>query len=118
MQLLYGGKISRLVNSRSGIGSQTGSYVVRPTIYPMDVSPIDDNTVMQQTGQQDMLTHIIHFQAGTDVKDRDEVTIVYAPQPGNFGNVGDVYFIAQVLQPSTDLNYIRCRAFKKLVVTG
>ena len=118
MQLRYGAQIQRLSATYTPLGSMAEDYVTRPTVYPCDVSPMSDATTMQQFGQQEMLTHVLHFQAGTDIRVRDQVVITYAPQPGNFGNVGDVYFVAAVLEPSTDLNYVRCRAYKAQTVTG
>jgi hypothetical protein len=118
MNLRYGAQIQRLTATYTPIGSMNSNYTTLPTVLPCDVSPMSDDTVMQQFGQQDRLTHVLHFQAGTDIRTKDQVLIRYAPQPGNFGNVGDVYFISEVLQPSTDLNYVRCRARKAQVVTG
>ncbi len=118
MQLEYGVQLKRLAPTFSAIGSITSNFVVIPTVYPADVAPMSDELVMGQLGQTDMLTHVIHFQAGTDVRNRDEATIIYAPRPGSFGNVGDVYTIVAVLEPSEDMAYIRCRAYKGKAVTG
>jgi hypothetical protein len=118
MQLTYGAQFRRLAATYTPIGSMASDFTIIPTVYPCDVAPMSDDIVMQQYGQQEYLTHVLHFQAGTDVRVRDEVLIVYAPQPGGFGNVGDVYLIAAVLTPSEDLNYVRCRALKQKAVPG
>jgi len=113
MNLRYGGTIRRMFGTYDAMGG-AGKYNFQnlPGVYPMDVAPMSDNIVTQQSGQQSTLTHVLHFEAGTDVRDRDEIKIEYAPQPGNFGNVGDTYLIMEVLEPSSDLNYMRCRAMR------
>jgi len=118
MPLAYGCTIRRLSIGYSAVGSATGTYADLPGVTPCDVSPMSDDLKMFQTGQQEMLTHIIHFQAGTNVKIRDEIRIVYAPQPDSYGNVGDTYILEDVLTPSEDLAYIRCRAYKGTVPTA
>ncbi len=118
MALNYGVQFRRLVATYSPIGSMASDFVVISTVYPCDVAPMSDDIVMQQMGQQDYLTHVLHFQAGTDVRPRDEAQIVYSPQPGSFGTIGDIYLIVAVLQPSEDLNYVRCRALKQKAVGG
>jgi hypothetical protein len=118
MELRFGAQIKRLSATFTAMGSMSSDYALLPTVLPCDVAPISDSIAMLQSGQQDKLTHILHFQAGVDIRVRDEVVIAYAPQPGNFGNVGDTYFIDAVLEPSEDIAYIRCRAYKQKVVTG
>jgi hypothetical protein len=118
MRLEYGCVIRRMGKTYSPIGSPTSIYNDLPGVKPCDISPLSDELAMAQVGQTDTLTHIIHFQAGTDVLIRDEIRIVYAPQPGNWGNVGDTYILMEVLEPSTNLQYIRCRAMRGKVPTA
>jgi hypothetical protein len=115
MRLEYGASLRRPVATYSGIGSLSSQFTDLPGVLPCDLAPMTDSLVFAQAGQQSTLTHIIHFQPGTDVRDRDECVIVYAPQPGNYGNVGDTYIILSVIQPSETIAYIRCRAFKAKV---
>lgn len=118
MALEYGVQLQRMAGAFTALGSEASNYATLLTVYPCDIAPIKDDVVMLQSGQQDMRTHIIHFQPGTDVRVRDQAIIVYAPRPGNFGNIGETYLILDVLEPSEDLAYIRCRALKGKVVVG
>lgn len=108
MDLQWGCNIRRFTHSRSAIGSELGTYVTYPAIIPCDVAPMTDDIVMQQVGQTELLTHVIHFQGNTDIRVRDEVVVVYAPN--NIGRLGDVFIVTDVLNPSEGLSYIRCRA--------
>ncbi len=118
MQLEYGCRIKVPITTYTGVGSRTPGFTLLDGVFPCDVSPMSDQLVFAQLGQQSTLTHIIHFQPGTPIADRSEIVIVYAPQPGNYGNVGDTYLITEVLEPSQDLSYIRCRALKGKVPNG
>jgi hypothetical protein len=117
MVLQYGGQIQRLSATYTQLGSMSSEYTTISTVYPCDVAPMADNVVMSQNGQQSYLTHILHFEPGTDIRDRDQVKIIYSPQPGSYGDIGDVFFISEVVQPSESLAYIRCRAKKAQAVT-
>lgn len=110
MDLVYGARIQRMQGTRTGLGSAGQVMITLPGVYPCDVAPMRDELVMSQAGQQDILTHIVHFQSGTDIRDRD--TIIIVSSLTNFSQLGDTYLIVEVLKPSETLSYIRCRAIK------
>lgn len=110
MTLVWLAQLRRLSHTRTPLGSEGGVYVLLAPVLSCDVAPLTDAVALGQFGSQELLTHLIHFQPGTDVRVRDEAVIVAAPN--NVGRVGDTYLITEVLNPSEELAFVKCRAIK------
>lgn len=110
MQLAFECFIKRAQTVVTALGSSDTIYAAlnNSAPVPCDISPMSDLLIVSQPGQQETLTHVIHFEAGTDVQLRDVVTISNGPQ--SLAYLGQSFYVAEVLQPSESIAYIRCHA--------
>ena len=110
MQLAFDCYIMRAYASVTAIGSNKTTFVALDNAAPIpcDVTPVSDMLLVSQVGQTEQMTHIIHFEAGTNVQARDEIVITKAPRDLQF--VNRKFYIFDVLEPSETIAYIRCHA--------
>lgn len=107
MTLVFECQVWRSANTYTGVGSLNVAYAVLPGIIPCDISPLTDELYLQEVGQSDIITHILHVPAGTNIRVRDAVKIIRS-QTG-FGPIGLSFYVKDVLLPSELISYVRCR---------
>jgi hypothetical protein len=108
MDLVYECSVFRSSHSYTGAGSLRVSYALLPGVTPCDVAPLTDMLVLPEAGQTEIVTHVVHFPAGTNIATRDVIKIVSSRT--GFGSIGTCYYITDVLLPSESISYVRCRA--------
>lgn len=92
----------------SGAYTKTGSLVLGNVpvggLVQCDIAPITDMVDMQQSSENEVATHVLHFPLGTNLLARDAIRVITSQDALQHF---DGYYITQVLRPTESISYIR-----------
>lgn len=108
MELTFQALVYRPSQTRTPIGGANRVYAVLPGPIPCDVMPVTDEIRMLQSGQNEIVTHIMHFAENTDIQPKDCIKIVSHRRLGS-ALVGAYFYVSEELQPSEYYGFVRCR---------
>jgi hypothetical protein len=109
MDLTFEVIVGRATLAHSAISIDTvETWTALPRRLRCDIAPFSDYTYFQQSGQQTIATHVIHFYANEDIREKDRVQFVHAQRLA--GLVGSWYEIQRVLTPTETIAYTRAYA--------
>jgi hypothetical protein len=88
--------------------SSTKAWTMTNKVYPCDIAPLKDDIYFLQTGVENLITHVIHFYANTDINVRDVVKVLSSFRLA--GPVGSWFEIRERLEPTETIAFVRCYA--------
>lgn len=108
MELTYEVQLARSTSS-IGTGMDTAqNWEIFNRHIRCDIHPLNDEMYFQQTGVENVATHVIHFFANEDIRPRDKVKFLSNRRIA--GPIGSWYEITAVLEPSETIAFIRAYA--------
>ena len=108
MDLTFTCAIYRVKTTQDAMGSLKEDFNRLPGQYSCDIAPMSDIDIFTQSGEQEVVTHILHFYAGTDIRQSDVVRILSSKKLS--GIINGLYEVNLRLEPSQSISFIRCHA--------
>lgn len=110
MELTYKVAIARITTQTRTAGKVTpvDTWSQLQATVVCDVAPLRDDLRFAQAGADVIATHVIHFFARTDIREKDRIKVLTNRRLA--GPINSWYEIVTRLEPAETLAYVKCFA--------